>query len=381
MARSDADHFRLLNRWPLVMQADPWNFNQLVGAVAPLSTESRVIYIQRERDMIADALNNAAQMIADQLGFYPRPVWLSERLHVGRGWQELQTHRLTWGYVQEFGVRTTSLIQAGVAVVYSDTNADGTDDLATITVVTGVAASEIGVFFQVADGAESAGASTWEIEPLSVSVSGGVATITGPRYLFVKPSVVWAQEFITPNFTDKSAGNTSQPNDFVTAVDIYRVYSDTTSFPAIQSDPIFCSACGSNLGGNTTTLATGRIYDSRLGIVQVRPTSCCSACGYWPETIDVYYKAGFPLENGKMARRLELACIRLANTLMPQQPETFINPVLGMWQQDRVRADVNTLTQGDMHPFGDTMVGRIDVWRNIKHMALGQGGKVTSAWA
>jgi len=380
MARSDVQTFGLLNRWPIRMRENSWNWNQIAGPGAPLSTDGRVIYVQEERDFIADALNQAVHMMAESLGFYPRPTWLTQRLKVGYGFQEIQRHKLDWGYIQQFGFRNTSLIDDDAAVVYTDADGDGVADTATITVTTTVAAAEIKVFFRVADGAISAGHEYWEIEPLTVTTTGAVATITGPRYLFVDPGVVWAVPYESPNYTNKNSGSTSDATDFVTLVDVYRVYNDTTSANVIISDPIYCDACGSTLGGNTSTAATGRIVDERLSIVQVRPTSCCTACGYWPETIDVRYQAGLPLVQGQMDRRLETAIIRLANTLMPEQPETFDDKRLGMWKRDREPANPAQLTQLDMHPFGGTMWGRIEAWRSVKHLVLGKGGKVTARW-
>lgn len=339
------------------------------------------LYVQSERDMIANALYEAGQMMSDVLGFFPRPHWTSERIFLGRGaWYDLQPHNLSHGYIQEFGVRTTSLIQAGVSVVYSDSNSDGTDDTVTITVTTSVDAGEIAVFFRVADGAESAGHEHWEIEPLTVTVSGGVATITGSRYLFVHPANIWAKPYEQPNFNVKEAGNTQGTAAFVTAVDVYRVYSDSTSAATMNSDPIWCYGCSTSLGTNTTSVGTGRILDSRLSIVQVRPSSCCSTCGTWPETVDVYYKAGYPLANGKMDRRLEQALIRLANTLIPYQPPTFNDRTLNMWKEDRQYVQQGQVMEKDLSPFGNLMRGRVEAWSLIKRMALGSGSKATQKW-
>lgn len=380
MGRSDVNHFKLLNRWPHQMHENAWHFNQITGAgPAPLTAPCDEVYIQFDRDNIADGLNQAVEMMAEVMGFYPRPTWVNERVFIGRGYpQQLQTLNLRWGYIQEFGIRTTSLIEAGVAVTYSDADGDGIEDTATISVATAISASEIQAFFQVADGAESAGHVNWEIEPLTVTSNGVTATLVGPKYLFVKPSEVWAQEYEEPNYTVRNNGDTEAASDFVLNVDIYRVYSATGSDVVINSDPIFCSSCGSSLGTMTTTAGTGLIMNSRNSLVRTRPANCCTTCGYWPETIDIYYKAGYPLNNGKMERRLEIAAMRLGNTLMAQQPTTSCDRALEMWQRDLEEIQILTT---DQHPFGGTRRGRVEAWGNIRHMVLGQGGKVTSRWA
>lgn len=374
MARSDVQHYGLLNRWPHIMQENPWHFNQLAGVGAPLSHPCDAAYIQEERDALADALNLAVEMVAEQLGFYPRPTWVQERLYFGGGSPlEWQPHKLRYGYIEEVGIRTTALIQAGVAITYSDANSDGVDDTATITVTTAVATDEIGAFFRVSDGAESAGHAFWEIEPLtSVTASGGVVTITAPRYLFAKPSV-WAQSYAEPSFTDRNAKDTLDPNNFVTNVDIYRVYSDATAAVQITGDPLW-TRCD-DLDSAVTENGVALILDSRLGIVRVRLE--CDCFDSYPESVYLSYKAGYPLDNGKMARRLETNIIRLANTLLPYQPATFCDRTLNMWQQDMEELDPSRLTATDLHPFGGTKQGAIVAWRNLRHLALGAGGKVT----
>lgn len=386
MARSDVGHFGLLNRYPVQMQANSWHFNQVTGNNAPLTCPDpapkspATVWVQSERDAIANALYDAGQMVGDALGFYPRPTYVvNERVYLGQGYPyELQPLHLRCGYIQEFGARLTTLVSAGVAIVYSDADNDGIDDTATITVATTVTDStQIQLFFQVTDGAESAAHEYWQIEPLtSVTISGGNAVIVAPRYLFVKPSV-WAAPYQQPNYTIVNAVDSALAGNFVTAVDVYQVTSSVTATPQLVSDPINCASCGTALSGDTTSASLGRILDSRLSLVQIRASACCMGCGFWPETVNVSYKAGYPLTNGKMDRNLEKAMCRLANTLMPYQPHSFCNTQLNMWQSDNAMYDPNELTSQDSHPFGGLKRGRVEVWQSIRHLQLGRGGKIT----
>lgn len=368
------------------MQANAWHFNQVTGANAPLTCPDpapkspATVWVQSERDAIANALYDAGVMIGDALGFYPRPTYIvNERVFLGQGYPyQLQPHKLQYGYIQEFGARLATLISAAAAIVYTDADSDGILDTATITVATSVTdSSQIQLFFQVSDGAESAAHAYWEIEPLtSVTIAGGNAIIVAPRYLFVKPSV-WAQPYQQPNYTIVNAVDSAIAANFVTAVDVYQVTSDVSATPQIVSDPIYCASCGTSLGTDTTTAAVGRILDSRLSLVQLRATNCCSACGVWPESVNVSYKAGYPLVNGKMDRNLEKAMCRLANTLMPYQPHSFCNTQLNMWNTDNEMYNPQELTSQDAHPFGGLKRGRIEVWQSIRHLQLGRGGKIT----
>lgn len=375
MARSNVNHFKLINRWPVIMEETPAHYNQIAGTGVPLTAPCDAVYTQYERDSIADALNEAGELFAQHLGFYPRPTFIQERVYLSQKeayvWQDL---RLQYGYIESFGIRTTSLIQAGVAVAYTDPDGDGFNELATITVVTAVSNDEIELYFQVADGAESAGHEFWQIEPFTtISASAGTVTITAPSWLFVKPSI-WAQPYESPNYTVRNAANANSAGSFITNVDVYRVYADDTAAVQITGDPILCQC--TDLDTPVTANGQGLIIDSKLGIVRVRLT-CDTCLNAWPESVYISYKAGYPLVNRAMARRLETNMIRMANTLLPYQPESFCDRTFNIWQRDTEEIRPEFLTQFDQHPFGGTKRGRIEAWQNIKHMQLGMATKVT----
>jgi hypothetical protein len=361
------------------MQESQWHFNQLAGANAPLTEPCDEVYIQRNRDDIADGLYLAVELVTEELRFYPRPVWLTERLDLGHGnpmeWQTLKTK---WGYVEEFSIRTQELIEAAVAVVYSDEDGDGFNDTATITVATTVSADEIRVYFQTSDGASSAGDDDWEIEPLTVTSDGATATITGGMYLFADPEVVWEHPLEDPNYLVKQPFNSTDAANFVTAVDIYRVYGNTTGAVKLLTDPILdCSVANS---GDVSENAVGRIIDARLGQFQVRLGNCTDLtnCTYYPQQIWISYKAGYPLRNGLMDRTLERNITRIANTKIPYKPDTDCKErTITMWQNDCEEiGSVGTMTTPP--PWGGMTRGEWDGWNMIKRLRLSRGGKITA---
>lgn len=354
MARADANTFGLLNRWPLVMSEDVWTFNQLAGAgVRLFANRQNTPYIQSERDYIADALHSATLAAVPYLGFYPVPVWVEgEVVTINRDlhWTG-QTLDTRFTHLSEFGRRATTVISAGADVVYSDSDSDGVQDTATITVTTAVDTDEIQVFFRVADGAAAAADARWQVEPLSVSASGGTVTITGHKSLFVHPQNVWAKAYTDDGVAPKYAGDTTDTDSFVTKVDVYRVYADATSAVQLILNP--------NIVGtsNTPVNVTADIVDSDYGRFTMRVDSSQSEPAMPPSTAKVWYRAGLPLVNGFMDRRLEVALIRYANTFMPQQPAMF-DRALANWEDDRKPAE--TLTPYDaQHPpaFGVTKAG------------------------
>lgn len=381
MARSDVEHFGLLNRWPIVMQESGWHFNQLAGRAmyAPLTQPCDQVYTQFQRDDIADGLGLAVELVSAELGFYPRPVWITERLDLGHGdpmeWQTLKTG---WGYLTEFSIRTKTLVEAGVAVVYSDEDGDGFAETATVTVATTAAVDEIRAYFRVADGAVEAGSDDWEIEPLYVTTDGATATLVGPKWLFTDPNVVWRYPFEDPNYKDERTFDSDDGANFVTTVDIYRVYGSTTGAVKLLTDPILdCSVTNS---GDIAENAVGRILDGKRGLFQIRLANCTTLvnCTYYPTQIWVSYQAGYPLRNQLMDRRLEQQLVRIANTKIPNMPNTFCGErTLSMWQEDRGNIE-NVSRVASPPPWGGMTVGEWDAWNMLKKLQLPKGGKITA---
>lgn len=362
--------YGLLNQWPEVMRENIWRYNQATGS--GVRTSACPVYIQDDREEIARALGQALRRIVEHLRFYPRPIWLEDTIRLGKGypWQ-LQRLRTQWGYVEAFGQRATSLISAGASVVYSDADGDGVNDTATITVASSVDPDEAQIFFQVADGAPAAADIRYEIEPVIVTASGGNLIITGPRALFVKPSTIWNVPYDDANKQTLNAADTTDVGDFVTAVDVYRVYNDTTTPVQVIEDPIFKQTTG--LGGNVLTTGVARLLDDRLGIFEARVED--PDCLRYAEAVKIYYKAGYPLQFDRPDYTLAEAVIRLANTMMGRQLCSFCDMTDNMWSDDRMPPNSqNPVSQRHVNnPFG-TMKGQIYAWLAVMDYALPRGG-------
>lgn len=381
MAVSEIPTYKLLNHWQRLMQENVWRYNQVQGTGVARNYPA-TSYLQPNRDEVALALNNAISKIVDILGYYPRPTWITEEvipLHWSSPYQ-LQTLQTRYKHLIEFGSRGTTLISASQAVVYTDGDGDGVNDTATITIATTVTdTAEVQIFFRVADGAPAAADELWEIEPTTVSISGGVATITASRALFVKPSTIWAVPYTfdagnldTPHYAD-----IGQAADFVTTVDVYRVYNDTTNAVQLQSDDIWTN-CDCSSVTTTLSAAGARITNKRLGIFEVRPTAC--GCSGFVESVKVNYRAGLALVRGAVDPTLAEAIIRFANTHFGQPPCDLSERVREKWTYDRDAEDRELLTPEVIHnPFG-IQRGSIFAWRTINNprFRIGQGSKLTS---
>lgn len=383
MAVSEIPTWKLLNAWPRVMLEDYFKYNQVQGTGVP-RVEPADAFVQPERDEVARALNNAVSRIVDELSWYPRPTYITEEI-IPLRWgdpYQMQTLQTRYKHLIEFGSRATTLISAGATVTYTSTGANGTAlDLATITVAAGslTDVNEIQCFFQEADGAPAAADEQWEIEPTTVKLVGANFVITAHRSLFVKPSTIWAIPYTydAGNLDTKHYADIALAADFVTTVDVYRVYTDTTNAVQLVSDD-YLYDCGVSNTTSTLTAAGARIVDKRLGIIQVRAAAC--GCTNYAESVKVNYRAGLALVRGRVDPTLEEALIRFANTFFGQVPCPLSSRVMEKWVFDRNPEDRNLVTPQDVrNPFG-LQRGAIFAWRTITNprYAIGRGGKLTA---
>lgn len=351
MARAEVVTNGLLNRYIDFMGEDGWRFNQIGGeGVRQIPNCQNQPYLQYERQYIADALATSMNKAAEYLGYYPAPHWITDEIvtvNSDYSWSG-QTLSTRFGHLIEFGRRATTLIADDVAVAYTDTDADQIDDWATITVtgVTDIPADEIQVFFRVADGADSAASEYWQIEPLKVVKTGDSAEITGKRWLFAHPINVWRKDYdATSGVMAKFQGDTADANCFVVEVDVYRVYANAAS--AVQL-----------VTGEGNVSATGKVSNAHMGQFTAHTASGQTSPSCRPTELRVSYRSGLALVNDQMDRQLAQACIRYANTLMPQQPE-MCSRGIAMWNAD-TKVDSDSLAARDTWtppPFGITQAG------------------------
>lgn len=375
----------LLNIWQNVMLENEWLFNQITGAgTQPVGCE---VYIQPDRDILARALYTAYSKIRECLNYDLMPAWHTERISLGRGFPyQLQGLTTRFGYLKAFGAKTTAVIQAAAPVVYSDEDGDGTDDTATITVVTGVANDEVHVFFQVSDGALNAADARYEIFPVVKSDSAGTVTITAPRAYFAKPATIWNVSWTDPNGRTKNAGNTANVADFVTAVDIYRVYANPAAQVTLIADPFQRRCCNiGNLDTDQTMDAVAWIEDPQAGIFSVRIDSCSSCWRYHPQYAYVQYQAGAELQYDTMDGELAEGMAHLANVLLPRVICQTCHAANNSFIEDRGlyinegNEKVPVYTQ--QTPYG-VAIGAQRAWLMTLSRKLGRGMKLTrnKAW-
>jgi hypothetical protein len=371
----------LVNAWQRVMNEFPFIFNQATGTGAPL-TNNCGVWIQPEREDIARALDAATKKMARVLRFWPRPKWFADTIPLGRNhiWGQMWKPPSS-GKIIELGQRATTLLLADAVVTYSKSPAGALiENKATITVPAGSLTNpdEIQIFFRTADGAPGAGDPRYQIEPATVELSGGNFIITAHRALFVKPDTIWDVPYLIddPNSEHRNFADTTNAAHFVDKVDAYRVYNDTTT-PIDILDQI----------DNVLGSFDGAIWDKEVGLVELSDACCSfmSSCSI-PLKVRIRYHAGEALTYGQMDSELEEACIRLANTIMPQALCALRTDALNRFTQDR-QAPVDgsgnaILAEAAMNNgFGNFMEGTAWAWAVATDRAIMRtSGKLTRNW-
>lgn len=431
MARADVRTILPLDTYAQIFGLNPLHFN---GARLPdvspepfttstpgVNTQSvnqRPIWHQFEwqdtgnvsRDELARGIQQAEFDIAEFLGYWPAPTWVSQELVryprpyrndlYGSGWDvrsQREGIKTKWAKIIQPGRRATTLIGtatvAGGTLVFSDPNADGWNTLATITLATTLTDEcEIKVYF-----ANENADPTWEIRPAkSVSIAGGFVAITFDSWLLFDPDVTNA----IPT-GEVTAINASLASSYVTSVEVYREYTDFTQASAQffwerepdTTFPVICPCCNGtgceacSLIGQDGCVA---IRDGDNGVIAATPAEYDSEDQRWekvrwaecraPDQVKVWYYSGLISENGlrgacnQLDRALarSIAILATARLTCLFRAETSLANMVDYYRRDAAEsfADGSTIfTPPDIlsNPFG-TRRGEVEVYRSLHNM-------------
>lgn len=426
-----------LENFRRVLGYNPWHFFGLQSSSATpnqarISSECNAPLYQYTwqnanaagRNEVLASIQSAEDRLADYLYYRPAPHYVVETVP----WPRYQSgQHVRWSpidalgrwvsvsagekYIQAMGVETRASIALAQPVAYSDPNGDSLNELATITVATTVTdPDQIEVFFNSTDRYDSTtipatgtpdaidNALRWRIQPVTVRIAGGNATITGPAWIFVKPLLYESGVPLDPT----TAAN------FATTVDIYRRYTDPdgTTTDTSQATLIWeTTPCGGWWccdGATYTTnstdpaavayaIARAGIRDSVNGEVAPGPAvynttaavfaETSFATGFEPDRVLLRYRAGIPLAAGQMQTKWQTIVARFAMAEMPERLAAcdIANKELWRWQFDLSRsAGANDEAYGAIsardleNPFGQRR-GHVFAWRAVQQLMTGQG--------
>jgi hypothetical protein len=401
-----------LATWAKILGLHPLHFAQVqFGEISPHCNE---IYFQHEwqnsdhvsREEIARAIAEAEAKIERALGYHLVPTWdvdewrdttrsfRKELVNINgadiRGYRQIV--QANWGYFISGGIQSKELIEADAAITYSDPDDDGYFQVATVSVATLITdTDEIAVYYP-----GHAGDDAWEIKPIEVSLSGGIATITFRRELAIQESF-----YDLMNVEDGGAADGADDDDFLEEVDVYRRYNDPQSQASFLWEPL-AGSCASCHGNGCPTCA----YAIQTGCLVLRGDPRQSLIGYWPASWDndnldftgqpwsiarlpdivrLFYYSGWRNKTQRYVSRMDADFERtvayMAAAMLDRPPCACVK---GQW--DKWRKDL-ALTAGDEdgnaiyrtartryelldNPFG-TRYGEIYAWRKVRDQSIG----------
>lgn len=335
MAWAETPTLLPLDTWATIMGIDPWEFN---GFLSPRTSRAECKDTWRQfewqkdtlsREEVARTIEAAEAAIAEEVNTWPAPYYVTnEAVQYPRPAKEpyygmagtprgqYKATRLRYCKIQGGGIRARTLIDIDANVNYSDPDSDTIKDKATITVTTTITdSSEIGVYFQASDRLGEALTEKWRIRPITVTFSGGVATIQAHASQFALP-----KKLVDVDFEPLDANDV---NNYVIQVEVYRVYRDATFTSA---NPNQGTAEWEVLPCNTTPCAVdyiplclgARSPDNGIVMVAFDPNS---SFPQWrePDRMHVNYLAGYPLVDGKMQSALARMTAQLATAWLTQE--------------------------------------------------------------
>jgi hypothetical protein len=362
------------------------------------------------REDLARAINSAEQEVADFLGYWPGPKWISNEMHLyerpyrrnayGDGLNVRGMRKsiiADWGKFIEAGQRAVSLVgtatTAGGTLVYSDDDGDSYDETATITLATALTEEcEIKAYFP-----GHAGDQLWEIRPArSVTLSGGNVILVYYSWQLLDPDL-WE---VFPTADGLTAIDLEDSANYLASVDVYREFTDfavkSAEFywepKAFNIFPVDCKTCGgTGCPACSLTVQSGCLHvrDVPGGILVPQPATYDETEAQWnqvtftvcrePDQIKVWYRAG-DLDQRYLAgytcdplshywaeviawlavARLErnfCACSNLTALVNDLRRDMSINPRDG---------ETRIVSPEDLaNPFG-TRMGEIKAWRRLR---------------
>lgn len=283
---------------------------------------------QVSRYDVAVAIARAESDLANALGYWPAPVWLTEEkvqytrtiyrelyaLGVDiRGMAKEVNSR--WKKIISPGKRAVTFVgtatTAGALIVYSDDDSDGLYETATVhfaTTLTDV--KELKLYYP-----GYGGRLEYEIrEVRDKYLSGGFVYFVLDSWLMVNR--LNYEKF--PTDAGVPAVDISTTANFITSVDIYREYIDSTDESVVfywENANVGCAVCGGAgcaACGAITQDGCLRIRDADNGILVPVPASYDTTAGSWtaqawsgdrePDYVSMYYLAGLQSEQYRNGR-------------------------------------------------------------------------------
>lgn len=401
MARARVRTWLSLDRFAQIIGLNPLYFNQLSSRDLFPNNVCGDIFFQEDyqhsdrigRETIAMAIQAAELEISQEAGFNLLPDWtVEERLQYPHSSvpgtygntlnPSLQNKsvELRKAHILSGGIRTKALLEAGAAVTRQDDDTDGYAETCVVTTaVTFTDANEIRAYYPAKSGSDA-----WEIRPISVEISGGVANIQFKAWQIVAANKM--------NALDAVALDADTAASYETTIDVYRVYND----PQTQVQFLWEGCSTGDCCGSCTACQFGtqngcfHLRDQRLGLAVPTPGTWNSATevfdyAEWsacrePDQVKFWYYSGYR----------DMTLTRMNNDLSPYWEyavayyacSKFERPICGCsnvnqfvekWRRDISFSDEAGSYVSTPEMLGNrlgTSVGAIYAWKRIQQNGM-----------
>jgi hypothetical protein len=390
MTRSSIRTLLPLDTFAAILGLDPWEF---AGAsFEPPRSKAQCTALFKQfvwqhdfiaREEVGETIAQAEQMIADALGYWPAPKYFVDevvqypRPYERELWGGAGTHRGEWKAVQTLwkrvisgGIFNRTSLQANVAVTKVDADSDQVFEGFSLTIATTITdPAQIAIYFTANDRLSAPLDETWRIRPITVTFSGGVATITGHRSQLIKPELQNALSNPVISVTDEAS--------YVDQVDVTRVFTDTT---ATDSNPYQGIAIWNVLPPQATD-GSFAILPLTLGQLDARSGQVLATFGApstWPfnrepDRLQVNYVAGAALDaDGQVDHELARVIAYLTVALLPTEKCGCerSNRIIDHWRKplsERDKQRLYTQKEIDDNPFAAIPTeGSLYAWKRVQ---------------
>jgi hypothetical protein len=302
-------------------------------------------------------------------------------------------------YINSMGVEQLTLIGTAGLIFSSRFSTALKEKWTAQIATTATDPDEIAVYFTANDRLTN-DMDRWRILPVSVSIAGGIATITGNTWLMVKP-------YLYENPT-LNAINPTVLTNFVSAIEVYQRTTNGNGLTVndcqatLQFESSDCGGWGSGFcigqtNGSTDPGTVGEVIaraglrDTTLGEITPAAAVYSAATGLWssaggcfgcyaePDRVKLRYLAGYPLENGVIAKVWQQTVTIFAAAELKRRICACreVNERLHDLQLDMALQSTETeryqRSQRDLDsPFG-TRLGHIQAWKKAQTRILRRG--------
>jgi hypothetical protein len=239
-------------------------------------------------------------------------------------------------FVQNVGLETWTSLSTGVAITPADLDGDSFNESFTASIDLGTAydPDELAIIYPVAERMGESVDGTWEIRPLTVSMSGTVLSVTGSLARLTKPTLQFEYGADVLDYGD---------SPWVTTIDVYRHWYDTSDqglgiwkTPVSQQPSLTVQ----------TALPVVNPSNQEAGIVEVAFQYESTPYYSTPDRLQLNYSAGVPRVKRRMASGWNTAVAYLAISMMTSRKSGCerSNRIIEYWRR------VPSAGEGDVRP-------------------------------